>query len=319
MTASRALRNESVARETRLRILRTAERLGYEFRVRQGRPRRPTGPGRPTVDLIMGATISPYGLYNAALLMALGRALERRGRDCAIRTCGSRYEDFVSLSKAIQSTAAEGVLIAGYLPARQIAALLACHPRCLLVDHTGDPAIEAGYESVAIDYEDAARQAVRHLLALGRKRIALLMGSADHYFSRDIARGYADILHQSGLPRDRALELGADFSAEGARAVLAAALAAGLRFDALFTNDEMALGALRALHDAGKRVPADVAVVGCDGLPIGQCSIPSLTTIRVDVCALAEQAVAQLLDRPDHASAPRHLRPCAQLEIRESA
>jgi LacI family transcriptional regulator len=319
MTASRALRGESVAANTRQRVLAEAERFGYQSRVRQGRPRRMARRARPCVDVVVGTAVAPHGLYYSALLVAIERALAEREHDCVIRTVGADYAEFVSLCNTLRATTAEGVLITGHFSTEPLMTLLSCHTRCLLVDHTGDPSLPAAYESVAVDYADAARQAVRRLRSIGRSRIALLVGQEDHYFSRDMLRGYTEGLQLAGLAVDEHLVWRGDFTADGARTAVLDARKAGVNADAVFTNDEMAVGVLRALHEAGARVPDDVAVMGCDGLPMGACTIPSLTTLNIDTAAMATMAVEHMLAPRRTGDPPCHVRLCARIERRESA
>jgi DNA-binding LacI/PurR family transcriptional regulator len=110
----------------------------------------------------------------------------------------------------------------------------------------------------------------------------------------------------------------ADFSADNALTLLHQTMDQGLAFDAVFTNDEMAIGVLRALHERGKRVPEDVAVAGCDGLPIGLQTVPSLTTVALDYAQLGQAAVEKVLaERPADAP-PSRVKLLPKLVVRES-
>ena len=91
----------------------------------------------------------------------------------------------------------------------------------------------------------------------------------------------------------------------------------GLRFDAVFTNDEMAGGVYRALLSRGLRIPEDVAVCGCDGLPVGEQLYPNLTTIILDYKTLAAKVIESIMN-PDRAVS-MHLRLLPVLKIRESS
>lgn len=88
--------------------------------------------------------------------------------------------------------------------------------------------------------------------------------------------------------------------------------------DTIFTNDEMATGVLRALHERGRRVPADVAVAGCDGLPIGLQTIPQLTTVALDYEQMGQTAVDRLFTRPDGNRPVFRVRLVPALVVRES-
>jgi DNA-binding LacI/PurR family transcriptional regulator len=92
------------------------------------------------------------------------------------------------------------------------------------------------------------------------------------------------------------------------------------RLDAVFCfNDELALGALRALHERGVRVPDDIAVVGFDDIEDARYSTPSLSTIRPDKRAIAVQAVRALHDRLCDVQRPvQDVRVGYELVVRES-
>ena len=90
-------------------------------------------------------------------------------------------------------------------------------------------------------------------------------------------------------------------------------------FTALFAmSDVMALGAIRALADAGKRVPEDISVVGFDGLQIGQYTLPRLSTVAQSVEQLAQRSLWLLLQSIEKGAAARHEVVPVHLVLRES-
>ncbi|WP_433201242.1 LacI family DNA-binding transcriptional regulator [Dactylosporangium sp. CS-047395] len=194
-------------------------------------------------------------------------------------------------------------------------------PTVLLGERVG----AAGADHVAVDNVAAAREATAYLASLGRRRIAALgvQHTAEGVSARLRLQGYQNALADAGLPADPALLAPAErwHRADGA-AAMRALLAAGERPDAVFCfNDALALGALRALHEAGLRVPRDVAVAGFDGIDDGRFSIPTLTTVEPDIARLATLAVQLLAERitgaADHP--PRECLVPHRLTRRESA
>ncbi|GAA3240581.1 LacI family DNA-binding transcriptional regulator [Dactylosporangium siamense] len=156
-------------------------------------------------------------------------------------------------------------------------------------------------DHVAIDNVAAARDMTAHLIALGRRRIAAIgaQHTAEGVTARLRLAGYTAALTAAGLPVDETLIVPASawHRTDGA-AGMRALLATGTRPDAVFCfNDTLALGALRALHEAGLRVPDDVAVAGFDGIEDGRFSVPTLTTIAPDKERLAQVAVELLAAR----------------------
>jgi DNA-binding LacI/PurR family transcriptional regulator len=163
-----------------------------------------------------------------------------------------------------------------------------------------------GADHVAIDNEQASREATEHLISLGRRHI-LVVGGQDNEgvgTAQARTRGYRAALAAAGIAYSPTAVLPVEtfHTADGATAVRRA-LADGVRPDALLClNDQLALGALRALHEYGARVPQDVAVIGFDGVEGGRFSVPTLSTVAPDKTAVARTAVALLVARIDESA-----------------
>jgi DNA-binding LacI/PurR family transcriptional regulator len=182
-------------------------------------------------------------------------------------------------------------------------------------------------DHVSIDNVAASVTAVRHLLDLGRRRVAVVgrQPQPSAQTARLREQGYREALTDAGLAVDPDLVVPtATFSrSEGAGAV-DRLMALADPPDAMFCfNDLLALGAVRRLHELGARVPDDVAVVGVDDIEDSRFATPSLTTIRPDKARIAQLAVALLADRIDDATTgaprpPRELEAPYDLVVRES-
>ncbi|MEV6108762.1 LacI family DNA-binding transcriptional regulator [Streptomyces sp. NPDC051940] len=149
---------------------------------------------------------------------------------------------------------------------------------------------------VDCDNRGGAREAVRHLVELGRRRIAHICGPMDQTASLDRLAGYRDVLFDA----PPALIEEGGFSAAGGERAMARLLEREPALDAVFAaSDLMASGALRALRAAGRRVPQDVAVVGFDDMrEVAESCEPPLTTVRQDIEEMGRLMVRLLLDRP---------------------
>ena len=319
MTVSRALRGDSrVAEKTRVKILKTAQAAGYQIKAKQGRPRRAETKVRPCIDLLIGTSTSRQGWYYSSLLMSLERELGNYQHDCIIRSCDNSYSDFLRVCEILRSQQTKRLLLVGYFTAEQIDVIMDIVPEVLLVDHTGHPAIKKPYETVGFDNVEAARMGVRHLLESGRRKILLLKGFEDHYFSQEIEQGYIQAISEMGLDLDRSYMVHVDFTAAQAGLAVSKCLEKGLEFDGIFTNDEMATGVLQALQAAGKKVPQDIAICGCDGLPICEQLTPSLTTLLLDYKELAKVAVKHFFTEKTESSMLCKIKLVPRLEVRES-
>ncbi|HEY0696909.1 MAG TPA: LacI family DNA-binding transcriptional regulator [Micromonospora sp.] len=179
-------------------------------------------------------------------------------------------------------------------------------------------------DHVLIDNVAAAREVTSHLLGLGRRRIAAIgaQRTAEGVSARLRLAGYTEALEHAGIGYDERLVAQAAVwhRAEGA-AAMRGLLAGGVRPDAVFCfNDTLALGALRALHEHGLRVPEDVALAGFDDIEDGRFSVPTLTTVSPDKERIAQLAVELLAGRleTDQDTPTREMSAPWRLELRES-
>ena len=179
-------------------------------------------------------------------------------------------------------------------------------------------------DHVAIDNRAAAEAATQHLLEIGRRRVGVIGAQPPPYghSARQRLQGYRAALRAARIRYDSSLVVPAqNWRREDGRAGIHQLLGLARPPDAVFCfNDLLALGAIRALSEAGVRVPEDVAVVGFDDIEESRFSVPSLTTVAPDKAAIAAEAVARLARRLDDgaASDPEEVLVGYRLEIRES-
>ncbi|MFG2885205.1 LacI family DNA-binding transcriptional regulator [Streptomyces sp. NPDC048297] len=161
---------------------------------------------------------------------------------------------------------------------------------------------DAGGSPVYVDCDNrgGARAAVRHLVALGRTRIAHITGALDQTSAVDRLDGYRDVVGD-GDPR---LVVEGDFTPDCGERAMRLLLDRRPDVDAVFAaNDLTAMGALRVLRESGRRVPEDVAVIGFDDvLPVAEQTDPPLTTVRQDIEEMG-RLMARLLLRTSEATA----------------
>jgi LacI family transcriptional regulator len=152
-------------------------------------------------------------------------------------------------------------------------------------------------QAIASDTTDLAQVAVRHLLGLGHRRIAYVSYAPPEYPSvSQRERGWRAALREAGVRVGKDWVAYANISAQSGFDATQQLLARGVKFTALFAgNDTIAFGALRALREAGLRVPEDVAVVGYDDIPLAAFASPPLTSVRTDPVGHGRQAVQMLL------------------------
>jgi len=174
------------------------------------------------------------------------------------------------------------------------------------------------YRVVDTDQIGGTRQAISHLLELGHHTVWHVAGPDSSYASQRRANTWRTVLEEAGRPVPPLIR--GDWTAQsGYEAGLA--LTEKPNCTAVFTaNDEMALGVLRAFHDRGVSVPADVSVVGFDDLPAASQFIPPLTTIHQDFAEVGRRSVREALRqiRDHHVATPGTSLVPTRLVIRSS-
>ena len=318
-TVSRALRgSKSVSLATRQRIEEIARELNYSVDKNASSLRSQRS---NTIALLFfedptpdGANINPFFL---AMLGSITRATANRGLDLLISfqkmedDWHVRYQD---------SHRADGLILLGYgdytLYESHLKQLVQTETQFVRWGSVREDNIGA---TVGSDNFGAGRLAGEHLLAQGRRRIAFLGQADDHYPEfADRYRGLCAAMAEVGHPADPALQRGA-LSGEGdGHDAVQAMLREGLSFDAIFAaSDLIAIGAMRAVSEAGLRVPHDVAVIGFDDIPAASLTSPPLTTIMQDLKEAGELLVETLLAAiEDHPNANRSIP--AKLVVRAS-
>ncbi len=161
-----------------------------------------------------------------------------------------------------------------------------------------------GVSSVSVDNRACGREAMAHLIAKGHRKIAVMggnRGAGDGIGLR--FQGAMDALQASNVDFDEGLYSSSSFSMEGAYRAALEMIGRRRDFTALFTmSDVMAIGAMRALRESGLGVPADVSVIGFDGIELARFTQPPLTTIEQPATEIAKAGVElmlQLLEDPE--------------------
>jgi LacI family transcriptional regulator len=149
--------------------------------------------------------------------------------------------------------------------------------------------------AIHIDDENAAYDAINHLVNLGHRKINLLSGG-DFSFGRQRLEGYYRALDAAGIDRDeRRTSLARQYSMEYGINAMREMLLRSRDFTALFAaTDELAIGAIRALADEGIRVPEDVSVIGFDNIEISNFLTPRLTTIHQPIAEMGDETALTL-------------------------
>ncbi len=289
MTVSRVLNDHpSVSDDTRRKVRAAIEELGYRRNVAA---RTLVTRRSDTIGIITSGS-THFGPSTTMI------AVERAARDAGY---------YVTVA-SLESIDSSGVVAAiSHFVDRGVDGIVAIAPEAALA-HMAEPFLTSvpvvlvaagaepapGVQITSIDQEQGARQATRHLIDLGHTRIGHIAGPEPWFDATARVRGWRRELAEARL-RPGPL-IASDWTAEGGVRAARALLRRGLPPAVFVANDLMALGLLRALHDAGVSVPQNISVVGFDDMPGAGHFIPGLTTIRQDLEGLGHQCIDMLLD-----------------------
>lgn len=160
--------------------------------------------------------------------------------------------------------------------------------------------------TIGSDNYGAGMLAGGHLIAQGRRKLAFLGHADDHYpeFAQRY-RGMCKAMEEAGITPDAALQRDAITTEEAGHTAMLSLIESGKHFDGIFAaSDLIAVGAMRALAEAGLKVPDDVALVGFDDIPAASHTNPPLTTIMQDIKGAGERLVETLLAKVEGRDGP---------------
>jgi LacI family transcriptional regulator len=298
-----------VSDKTRRRILRLMEELDYQ-------PNRAaqmlTTNRSQTLELIVVDVI--YGGRLADSTKNMMHAAREAGYSLLLAET-----DFTGLPRALENAAArlvDGVLL--YAPRLHIAddALLEMCGGIPMVRRDYVPGSKIAW--VGFDQAYATRLGIEHLIKLGHRHIAAIPPSANILNGYWRAATWRNVLLEYGLEPGVCIE--GDYSMYSGYAAAQQIIASGKPFTAIHIgSDNMALGALRALHEAGLRVPDDVSIVGFDNTEHSRYLTPTLTTVDFKFAKQDELSVKYLVELINHPQMERHQRILmSELIVRES-
>ena len=308
-TVSRVVNcHPNVSKGTRDKVEAAIAQLGY----RRNSAARSLVTRRSQTIGVLASELSQYGPANTLL------GVERAARDAGyfVSVAALREVNRDAILAAVRhflDQSVEGIVV--IVPHLEMPAALAELPigvPVVAVGTTGSDAVGG----VKVDQRRGAELAVRHLIEQGHVRIGHVAGPQDWIDAVARADGWRGALDAAGLDADLMIE--GDWSA-GSGYEIGRKVAASRRATALFVgNDQMALGVLRALNEAGIKVPEDVSVVGFDDQPEAGYFSPPLTVVRQDFEELGRRCMDLMLRALDGAEGPQTLVVEPELVLRSS-
>lgn len=302
-----------IPEETRQRILEVARSLDYRPDMAARRVAKAT---RRNIGLAIGHSGSIYSdAYVLRLLEGIAPVFNKRR--CRLVLVPLGEEQAVDRGLAARH-GLDGILVTNLRQGTGTAASME-DPGVPMVaiGVVGDP----GVCQIDIDNRQAAQAAVDHLLGLGHRRVAMIVHAPLVYDAAQARlAGYEGALRAARLGPDDRLVRVADFSEESGRLAMRDLLTGQTRPSAVFAgNDAIAWGAMRAIGEAGLRIPEDISLVGFDDDFPSRFLQPALTTVTVPATSLGERAARMLIDLVEgREPAQRHVLVPVALTVRES-
>jgi len=252
------------------------------------------------------------------VICGISAETEKTGYDLVLSIKDVRDRRWRDSLKRCYESRSEGILVMGTLPGPEVLEEIESSQMPALFIDIPYEGPRATY--VTSDNVGGAMTATKHLISLGHSSIGLICGHLTSSISKQRLLGYRQALEKNGIPFDAGLVRLGDFTEEGARQVAAELLDDYPNMTAVFAgSDLMAIGAMKAIREAGLRIPDDIAVIGFDDIESARYVRPALTTVKQEGEVMGKKAARELLRLiryPDR-------KPCKQvlpteLVIRES-
>lgn len=285
---------------TRATVRHAAEALGYPLKA----PARPAQTSKTILLLVRSDDVMRESeiFANSGIEGSIHRAaqpiLEQHG--LTVRLQRTRMDPHEAETYAGDPNVS-GLIFMGGIVNRQL--LVALQRVGLPIVVVGAHVNPLQVNCVIADYLDGMAQVVEHLLAAGRRRIALVNGPCTTTSSEEKEKGFRLALARHGITGEPVSVNCGDFDAGSGYAMTQRVLAAAPDVDAIaYASDTMAIGGVSALREAGRRVPDDVAITGFYDYDIARFTDPPLTTARVDfqaMGAIAARRLLMLMNEPD--------------------
>jgi LacI family transcriptional regulator len=293
-TVSRVLNDEAnVSDETRKRVRAAMEAMDYRPHPSA---RSLAGSRSFLVAMLYDNNDNPASTYLAEIQDGVLEACDAYRYSMMVRPLRMRSDDFIRrLDTLISDHHPDGVVLTP--PITDYAPLLKRLRERNVPYASVSPMQRRNAIGVTMDEQRAARAIVEHLLALGHRRIAHVIGIADHGASRWRLAGYREAMAAAGLPEDPALVVQGAFTFGSGVAAARELFALEQRPTAVFAaNDDTATGVMWAAGEYGLKVPHDLSVCGFDDTPLARQLWPALTTIQQPSREMGKIAAQQLLN-----------------------
>ena len=289
-TVSRVVNHHpNVSQETRERVQQAIEALGYR-------------PNKLAKSLVVRQShtlgILVFGMSHfgpTQMMLHIERATKELGYDLIFSNVGKlAYEQIRKSLESLSERQVDGILALSPVANITYEMMVEVCPDIPIVQI--DPEMGLNVPSVVVDQEYGSRLITEYLINLGHQKIVEISGPLNWFGARARHKMWAETMRNAGLTPGISIE--GDWTANSGYHAVHRLLTEDRGFTAIVVgNDQMALGAIYALHEYNLAVPEDVSVVGFDDIPEAAYFRPPLTTIRQDFNKLGDAGVRYLLER----------------------
>lgn len=314
-TVSRVLSGKGyVSQETKDQVFKAIEEAGY-------RPNLLARNLATSKSMCIGLVVTNTlynGNYFSELISQAAKKLDANGRQLILVDGKHSAEEEREAIQFLHDLRCDGIII---------------YPRFLSVDEM-DELIDKYKKPIMVmnrklrkhqshciycDHKGSGFNATQTLIERGHRDIAFITGSMDSPTAIERLSGYKDALTASGLPVHEPLIAAGKWSAQSGSLATQSLLKSGQTFSAILaSNDEMAIGAMKALNEAGINVPAQVSVIGFDNIPTAPFLIPALSSVRDPVSDMVSEVISQIISMLDGGYLSEQNKFVSELILRDS-
>lgn len=312
-TVSRVINERpDVASQTRTRILEVINQLGY-------RPD-PIARSMKGNTHTLGFITPNLSDYNFSSIVQAAQA-EARSNGFFVLAGSAQFEkDVLPLLNEIMNRRVDGLLVINPRDDNRYRYLLPLIEQNVPIVYLKNSPVDEPVSAVCLDDVTGGYIATQHLLSLGHSTIVTVLGLQNEECTQDRLTGFRKAHAEAGVVPNPALLVRGDWSAASGNLAIKSLLEQHIDFSAVFAqNDRMAVGAIRALREAGLKVPQDVSVIGYDDIPLSSFFDPPMTTIRQPMeqfGRIGAQLLIKAVNNPQHK--PQVIRLNPELIVRET-
>jgi LacI family asc operon transcriptional repressor len=291
-TVSRVLSgNGYVSQETKDRVFQAIGESGYRPNLLA---RNLATKRTQTLGLVVTNTLY-HGVYFSELLFHAARMTEERGRQLILADGKHSAEEEREAIQYLLDMRCDAIIIyPRFLSVDEMDAIIQDHTQPVMV--LNRRLRKNSSHCVWSDHIASCQAAVTQLIELGHRDIAFITGSLDSPTGIERLTGYKAALAQHQIPLRESLIVEGKWNPASGAAGVATLLARDETFSALVaSNDDMAIGAIKQLHDSGIATPVDVSVIGFDDVAIAPYIVPSLSSVRVPVTEMIKETISRLI------------------------